>query len=213
MATMCNGLYFMFLAPPPSAKFLDPLLHIPILLFWFELNIKGFIEDTKCIPRLVLSLLCRRGPTMYPSYGLLIMGSDVHFDLYWILLKFICNWSPIIYTAVTCHKCMQPMTLTSRRINFFPMPISGGTPIKWIVLDLLNRLIKLNKFRFLFCSNVNIFPSYRARGSNESFKHLLMRTKWNIIQWYLMSFSFIGKCFEINGHILYIYKQFCVVGA
>ena len=27
MAAKCGGLYFMFLGPPPSLKFLDPLLH------------------------------------------------------------------------------------------------------------------------------------------------------------------------------------------
>ena len=51
--------------------------HTHILLFWFKLNIEGFIEVTKFLPKIVLSFLCSKIPTIpstmspsiAPNYG------------------------------------------------------------------------------------------------------------------------------------------------
>ena len=50
MTAECGGLYFMFLAPPPSPKFLDPLLGILVNCpLGFRAKVKYRYRRCKCL--------------------------------------------------------------------------------------------------------------------------------------------------------------------
>ena len=70
-------------------------VHAHILLFWFKPNIKGFIEDTKFIPKLCIPFYVvkdQQEKVIVSIYGILEMGRFDHFNIGLICNVYSCSF-------------------------------------------------------------------------------------------------------------------------